>query len=119
MTFQYSRQRCVNKGIIKKDSHKRHQPGIIVSTSMPQKSRPTSATVRTARARPVKDSVTAKQQAGQFPSVGMTLRSYQYDSGDYHRRPGGRGAVVVNGSRWNRFRRKFTLKRTAITLAII
>src|SRR5665213_2992842 len=103
----------------KKDSHLAAQTSIIVPTSMPQKPRPTSATMRSARARPVKDTVTANQQAGKFPSVGMTLRSYQYDSGDYHKRPAGRGAVVVNGSRWNRFRRKFTLKRTAITLAII
>ncbi|HEY5152631.1 MAG TPA: hypothetical protein VII55_01525, partial [Candidatus Saccharimonadales bacterium] len=86
---------------------------------MPQKSRPSPATVRTARARPVKDTVTAKQQAGQFPSVGMTLRSYQYDSGDYHKRSGGRGAVVVNRGRWNRFRHIFTLKRVALTLAVV
>jgi LCP family protein required for cell wall assembly len=63
--------------------------------------------------------VTAKQQGNQFPSVGMTLRSYQYDSGDYHRRSGGRGAVVVNRGRWRRFWQKVTLKRTAITLALL
>ncbi len=85
---------------------------------MPQKPRPTTAAVRTARARPVKDIVTAKQQAGQFPSVGMTLRSYQYDSGDYHKRPG-RGAVVVNRSRWKRFWHKITWKRTILTIVVI
>jgi len=75
--------------------------------------------MRSARARPVKDTVTANQQAGKFPSVGMTLRSYQYDSGDYHKRPAGRGAVVVNQSRWRRLWHKLTLKRAIITIAVV
>src|SRR5665213_333522 len=103
----------------KKDSHLAAQTSIIVPTSMPQKPRPTSATMRSARARPVKDTVTANQQAGKFPSVGMTLRSYQYDSGDYHKRPAGRGAVVVNQSRWRRLWHKLTLKRAIITIAVV
>lgn len=69
--------------------------------------------------RPVQDSVTAKQQAGQFPSVGMTLRSYKYDPNDYHRRAGGRGAVVVTGNRWSRFRQKFSRKRVLVTIAVV
>jgi LCP family protein required for cell wall assembly len=82
---------------------------------MSQKSRPTSAAARTPKGRPAKDMVTAKQQAGQFPSVGMTLRSYQYDPSDNHKR----GAVIVKHGRWRRFWQKVTLKRTAITLAIL
>jgi LCP family protein required for cell wall assembly len=85
---------------------------------MPQKFRPVPIAVRTARARPVQDVVTTKQQANQFPSVGMTLRSYQYDPKDYHKRPAGRG-VVVNNSRWGRFRQKITPKRIALTLAVL
>lgn len=49
----------------------------------------------------------------------MTLRSYKYDPNDYHRRAAGRGAVVVTGSRWSRFRHKFTRKRVLVTLAVL
>lgn len=80
---------------------------------MPQKFRPVPIAVQTAKARPVQDVVIANQQAKQFPSVGMTLRSYQYDPKDYHKRPAGRG-VVVNNSRWRRFRQKITRKRVAL-----
>ena len=62
--------------------------------------------------------VTAKQQAGQFPSVGMTLRSYQYDPKDYHKRSAGRAAVVTQ-NRWRRFRQGLTRKRVALVLALI
>jgi len=48
----------------------------------------------------------------------MTLRSYQYDSGDYHKRAG-RGAVVVNRGRWKRFWHKITWKRAVLTVVVI
>ena len=60
----------------------------------------------------------AKQQAGQFPAVGMTLRGYQYDPKDYHKRSAGRG-VVINRGRWRRLWQKVTLKRAALTLALL
>lgn len=85
---------------------------------MPQKFRHVPISAKTARTRPVQDVVTAQQQAKQFPGVGMTLRSYQYDPKDYHKRPAGRG-VVINGSRWGRFWRKITLKRAALIVAIL
>lgn len=49
----------------------------------------------------------------------MTLHSYQYDSNDYHRRAGGRGAVTVKGGRWQRFRQKFTRKRVILGILAI
>jgi len=49
----------------------------------------------------------------------MTLRSYKYDPNDYHRRAAARGAVVVKGGRWQRFRQKITLKRSVVTLAVL
>ena len=36
--------------------------------------------------RPGLDSVTVKQQAGRFPSIGMALPNYQYDPSDRHKR---------------------------------
>ncbi len=63
--------------------------------------------------RPVQDMVTAKKQGGQFPAVGMTLRNYQYDPKDRHKRA--RHTEVVKRHWWQRI----TLKRTAITLAVL
>jgi LCP family protein required for cell wall assembly len=85
---------------------------------MPQKPRRIRPAVPSAQARPVQDIITTKQQAAQFPAVGMTLRSYQYDPKDYHKRGTGRG-LVVNQGRWQRFRQRLTLKRTALTLALL
>jgi LCP family protein required for cell wall assembly len=85
---------------------------------MPQKPRPTPVAVRNAKARPVLDMVTAKQQAGQFPSVGMTMRNYQYDPRDYHSRSAGR-PVVITQNRWRRFRQAVTLKRAVLALALV
>lgn len=85
---------------------------------MPQKFRPVPIAVPDARARPVQDIVTVKQQAKQFPSVGMTLRSYQYDPKDYHKRPAGRGVVVSRG-RWRRLWQRLTLKRAVLTLVVL
>jgi polyisoprenyl-teichoic acid--peptidoglycan teichoic acid transferase len=58
------------------------------------------------------------KQAAQFPSVGMTLRSYQYDAKDRYRNPGARG-VVVRQNRWQKLRQKVTWKRTLIVFAIL
>ncbi|MDB5171036.1 MAG: hypothetical protein JWO35_730 [Candidatus Saccharibacteria bacterium] len=68
--------------------------------------------------RPRQDAVTVKQQAGQFPGVGMTLRSYKYDPRDYHKGVNAK-PTVVKTSRWRRIRNSITLKRTVITLALI
>ena len=67
--------------------------------------------------RPGQDVVTAKQ-ASQFPSVGMTLRSYQYDSSDKGRRRPAAKTVVKRG-RWQRFKQKSSLKKTVITLVVM
>ena len=48
----------------------------------------------------------------------MTLRSYQYDSRDYHKRSAGRG-VVITKNRWHRLKSGITLKRTIITLLVL
>ncbi len=84
---------------------------------MPQTDRPIPAMKSAARARPVQDVVTVKKQAGQFPSVGMTLRSYQYNSEDKHNLSG--QPTLVKGGRWRRWLHKVTLKRSVITLAVI
>lgn len=49
----------------------------------------------------------------------MTLRSYQYDPNDYHKRAGARGAVVVTGGRWRRLRQKITPKRAVLIAAVL
>ncbi|HEY5441997.1 MAG TPA: LCP family protein [Candidatus Saccharimonadales bacterium] len=85
---------------------------------MSQKSRPTpNIAMRNSRARPIQDVITVKKQANQFPAVGMTLQSYQYN-GNNSRRPGSRG-VAVKASRWRRIWRKLTWKRALITFAIL
>jgi LCP family protein required for cell wall assembly len=61
--------------------------------------------------------IIAARQASQFPSVGMTLRSYQYDSRDQRRRPAAK--TIVKKSRWQRFKQKSTLKKTVIVLALM
>lgn len=66
--------------------------------------------------RPGHDMVVA-QQAGNFPSVGMTLPSYQYDPRDKRRR--NTSQTVVKRSRWQRFKQGITLKRSVIAMTII
>lgn len=68
--------------------------------------------------RPGQDIVTAKRQAGQFPGVGMTLPSPQYGSRTRGTAARG-GSDAQPGGRFRKFMRKITLKRAAITLAII
>ncbi len=57
--------------------------------------------------------VTANKQGSQFPTVGMTLRNYQYDPRDRHKRLD--KTVVVKPHWWQ----KITLKRSVITLFIL
>lgn len=61
--------------------------------------------------------VTASKQAGQFPTVGMTLRNYQYDPRDKHKRID--QTVVLKAHWWNKLRRSITLKRSVVTLFIL
>ncbi|MGZ6004532.1 MAG: LCP family protein [Candidatus Saccharimonadales bacterium] len=56
------------------------------------------------------------RQAAQFPSVGMTLRSYQYDSSDQRRRRG--QTTVVKRSRLKNFWESITLKRVVMLFGI-
>jgi LCP family protein required for cell wall assembly len=62
------------------------------------------------------DSVAA-QQSGNFPSIGMTLHSYQYDPRDKRRR--NTQNPVVKQGRWQSFKSKITLKRAVITLVLL
>lgn len=67
--------------------------------------------------RPGQDIITAKRQAGQFPSVGMTLPSPQYGS---RTRPASTGKTSrPKAGRFRRFLQKITFKRSAVTVAII
>jgi LCP family protein required for cell wall assembly len=73
-----------------------------------------SRSVKAGKARPGLDMVTVRKQASQFPSVGMTLPSYNYDPRDRNRhRPG--QPVVVKRPWW----RRITRKRVAVTFAVI
>jgi polyisoprenyl-teichoic acid--peptidoglycan teichoic acid transferase len=78
------------------------------------RSRSSAQAASSARVRPIQDIVTTKKQAAQFPTVGMTLQSYQNDSASAKSRP--RSAVNQPG-RWQRFKRKVTPKR--VILAIV
>jgi len=56
-------------------------------------------------------------QAAQFPGVGVTLRSYNYDSKDKNNRMG--QSTVIKASRWQRFKRSITLKRTVLVFTVL
>lgn len=84
----------------------------------PQTPRRSSRPLKTGAARPGQDMLTVKQQAAQFPAVGMTLKSYRYDSKDRNNRRG-QPLNVIPKSRWQRLKSKVTLKRVVITLAIV
>jgi polyisoprenyl-teichoic acid--peptidoglycan teichoic acid transferase len=75
--------------------------------------RPRVAASRPPLQRPVQDMVTAKKQAGQFPTVGMTLRNYQYDPRDRHKRVD--HTAVLKAHWWQ----KITLKRSVITMFVL
>jgi len=85
---------------------------------MSQKPRRIPVTMLATKSRPGMDIGTAERQASQFPSVGMTLHSYKYDSRDYHGRPTGQ-AAIVKGGRFKRLWKKITLKRVVVSLAIL
>jgi len=72
--------------------------------------------VATGKARPGQDVAALKQQAANFPGVGMTLPSYRYDPRDTHRLP---GPTVVKQRRWHRFKERFSVKRFFIALFIL
>jgi LCP family protein required for cell wall assembly len=61
--------------------------------------------------------VTANKQGSQFPTVGMTLRNYQYDPRDRHRRVD--HTQVRKAHWWNKLRRKLSWKRFFITLLVL
>ncbi|HWB38957.1 MAG TPA: LCP family protein [Candidatus Saccharimonadales bacterium] len=84
--------------------------------SMPQKARLIAVHRANSASRPAQDAVTASRQAKNFPSVGMTLHSYQYDPRDHHGRASGAKAVV---KQTGRLRRILKPKRIAKYLAII
>lgn len=67
--------------------------------------------------RPGLDMVTAKQQAGKFPSIGMALPNYQYDPSDRHKRP--EQTVVKKPGLFSRMFGWITLKRFALTTVIV
>lgn len=84
---------------------------------MAQKPRYTASRPNAAAKRPGQD-IIASRQASQFPDVGMTLRSYKYDSTNKGRRS--RGAATPSPqSRWQRLKDKITLKRAVITFVIL
>jgi LCP family protein required for cell wall assembly len=84
---------------------------------MDQKPRRTKIPVN-ALSRPPQDAVTAKEQASQFPGVGVTLPSYKYDPRDHHKGANALPTKVKKG-RFGAFRNKFTLKRSVIIVALL
>jgi LCP family protein required for cell wall assembly len=81
-------------------------------TQRPRQSKSVSPAVK---ARPGQDILVTKQQAAQFPGIGMTLPGYGVGSGK-KRQP--QPTPKADG-RWRRMRKKITLKRTAITLVLV
>lgn len=67
--------------------------------------------------RPVQDVAAVKKQAAQFPTVGMTLKSYQYDPRDQRKRRSAQ--TIVKQSRFQRFKQGVTLKRTVMAFAVL
>ncbi len=99
-----------------KGSRQKREISIMKQVLKPQKPHRISRADITATTRPGQDVGVVKQQAGNFPSVGMTLPSYQYDPRDHHRRA---SQTVVRTSRWRRIREAVTLKRSVLTLLVI
>ena len=67
--------------------------------------------------RPAANPASSRERA-QFPAVGMTLRSYQYDSRDHYKVPAGRGVKVKKGF-WQRFKDSGAAKKISILLIIV
>lgn len=84
---------------------------------MPQKRPPIANYAQTAPQRPMQD-VRAAKAAAQFPAVGMTLHSYQYDPRDRKRRAPGQPPIIKQG-RWYRFWHGWSLKRAVVSLAVV
>lgn len=84
---------------------------------MPKSSRSASTNVNAAKKRPSLDMVAAKQ-AKQFPGVGMTIPTYQYDPSDRSRRSPG-ATTIVKRTGWRRARQRITLKRIVVILALL
>jgi len=80
----------------------------------PNKARNNIKTNGRTSSRPVKDTVTANQQADQFPAIGMTLSSYN-DSSNMKRKDF-RPPSKYKLNRWQRFKNSLTKKRVAIFL---
>ena len=78
----------------------------------------TSPKARPAKSRPGQDIVIAREQASKFPGVGMTLSGYTSDNSKSGRKS---QSVDVISSRWQRFKKKITLKKAIlfVTLLII
>lgn len=85
---------------------------------MTQRSRQSKTTPSAAKARPGQDIILTKQQAAQFPGIGMTLPGSGYGAGKNRRKPAPKAAQAQVG-RWRRFFKKFTLKRTILGLILI
>lgn len=84
---------------------------------MPDKQRPNQFPPGRPRPRPGQDMYVTPPGATNFPSVGMTLRSYKTADSTSGYRPA--GPLVVRRSRWSRLRAKVTLRRTVLVLALI
>lgn len=69
---------------------------------------------RSRKPHPGQDIVVAKEQAEKFPGIGMTLSGYS--SGNAK---GSTRSVKVVSSRWSRFKKKVTLKRTILLILAI
>lgn len=72
--------------------------------------------VATGKARPGQDMAAFKKQRAQFPAVGVTLPSYQYDPRDRHKLP---GPTIVKLGWWQRMAKRFSFKRIGITVAAL
>jgi LCP family protein required for cell wall assembly len=91
--------------------------GYNVTISMPQTPRRSPVSPARGPKRPVQDVATVKRQAAQFPSIGTTLKNYQYDPRDQRKRsPGQR--TVVKQSRLRQFKDGITLKRIVLVFAV-
>ncbi len=84
---------------------------------MDQKPRRTKIAVN-ALSRPRQDAVTVKEQANQFPGVGVTLSSYKYDPHD-HRKGANALPTKVKKSRFGKIGSAITLKRSVLAIALV
>src|SRR5882757_7542820 len=83
---------------------------------MAQKPIRISTKVATGKARPGQDMTVFKKQGAQFPAMGTTLPSYQYDPRDRHKLP---GPTVVKTGWWKRMVNRLSLKKFAIVFVVL